>query len=101
MSFNSLANFTKKKIWLSPSIIRRMMLTRYPNLVRVNMNRSFVAGCYYMRLVMLVMALLFFMAPAIAQSLPEPLKTADVIQYKRLIELQKNGNMKQAIREMG
>ena len=42
-----------------------------------------------------------FHGPAIALSLPEPLNAADVIQYKRLIELQKNGNMKQAIREMG
>ena len=44
---------------------------------------------------------MFSWGSAAAQSLPEPLGAADVTQYKRLIELQKNGNMKQAIREMG
>ena len=36
-----------------------------------------------------------------AASLPRPLSEFDVVQYKRLLELQKVGNMKQAIREMG
>ena len=39
--------------------------------------------------------------PAMASSPPEPLSASDATQYKRLIELQKAGNMKQAIREMG
>ena len=36
-----------------------------------------------------------------AESVPQPLSTSDVAHYKRLLELQKSGNMKQAIREMG
>ena len=36
-----------------------------------------------------------------AESLPEPLSGSDVANYKRLLELQKAGNMKKAIREMG
>ncbi|MGB2344983.1 MAG: lytic transglycosylase domain-containing protein, partial [Candidatus Puniceispirillaceae bacterium] len=68
---------------------------------RANLAGSNIAGRNYMRLVLPVMALLVFMGSAGAQSLPEPLGAADVIQYKRLIELQKNGKMKQAIREMG
>jgi len=68
---------------------------------RTNLIGSKIAGRNYMRLVLPVMALIVFMGSAAAQSLPEPLGAADVTQYKRLIELQKNGNMKQAIREMG
>jgi soluble lytic murein transglycosylase len=40
-------------------------------------------------------------SPAMASPPPEPLSASDTAQYKRLIELQKAGNMKQAIREMG
>ena len=36
-----------------------------------------------------------------ASTLPQPLSGSDVAHYKRLIELQRVGNMKQAIREMG
>ena len=36
-----------------------------------------------------------------AESVPQPLSASDVAHYKRLLELQKSGNMKQAIREMG
>jgi hypothetical protein len=84
-------------LWgLLPFMTGFMMLSQ-----RANLARSNIAGRYYMRLVLPVMALLVFIGSAGAQSLPEPLGAADVIQYKRLIELQKNGNMKQAIREMG
>ena len=97
MSFNLPADFTKKMLWgLLPFMTGFMMLSQ-----RANLARSNIAGRYYMRLVLPVMALLVFIGSAGAQSLPEPLGAADVIQYKRLIELQKNGNMKQAIREMG
>ena len=97
MSFNLPADFTKKMLWgLLPFMTGFMMLSQ-----RANLARSNISGRYYMRLVLPVMALLVFIGSAGAQSLPEPLGAADVIQYKRLIELQKNGNMKQAIREMG
>jgi hypothetical protein len=97
MSFNFPADFTKKMLWgLLPFMTGFMMLSQ-----RANLARSNISGRYYMRLVLPVMALLVFIGSAGAQSLPEPLGAADVIQYKRLIELQKNGNMKQAIREMG
>lgn len=36
-----------------------------------------------------------------AASVPQPLSSFDVVHYKRLLELQKVGNMKHAIREMG
>ena len=36
-----------------------------------------------------------------AASVPQPLSSFDVANYKRLLELQKAGNMKKAIREMG
>ena len=107
MSFNVPAGFIKKMLWgLLPIMTCRMMLDRRANLDGSNMassngRRSFVVGRCCMWLVLPVLALLVFMAPAVAQSLPEPLSAADVIQYNRLIELQKNGNMKQAIREMG
>jgi soluble lytic murein transglycosylase len=39
--------------------------------------------------------------PVFAAELPKPLSAFDVGQYSRLIELQKFGNMKQAIREIG
>ena len=35
-----------------------------------------------------------------AASVPQPLSVSDVAHYKRLLKLQKAGNMKQAIREM-
>ena len=102
MSFNAPANFTKKTLWgLLPIMTFFMMLSRRTNLASFNVKRSFVSDCNYMRLVLPVMALLVFMASASAKSLPEPLSAADIIQYERLIKLQKNGNMKQAIREMG
>ena len=46
---------------------------------------------------------LVFIASGTAQGgpLPQPLKSFDVAQYKRLIDLQNHGDMKQAIREMG
>ena len=97
MNFNLPADFTKKMLWgLLPFTTCVMVLSQ-----RANLARSNIAGRYYMRLVLPVVALLVFMGSAGAQSLPEPLGAADVIQYKRLIELQKNGKMKQAIREMG
>ena len=46
-------------------------------------------------------AVMLFPGAINAASLPQPLIGSDVAQYKRLIELQKAGNMKQAIREMG
>ena len=102
MSFNLPADFTKKMRWgLWPIMTCHMMSNRHANLTRSHVCRSFAAGRNFMRLVLPVMALLVFMGSAGAQSLPEPLGAADVIQYKRLIELQKNGKMKQAIREMG
>lgn len=102
MSFNAPADFTKKMFWgLLPIMTCFMMLNRRTNLASFNVKRSFVSDCNYMRLVLPVMALLVFMASASAKSLPEPLSAADIIQYERLIELQKSGNMKQAIREMG
>jgi soluble lytic murein transglycosylase len=107
MSFNVPADFTSKLLWgLLSSMTWFMIVTRRAklagaNLASFNANCSFVVGRYPMRLILPVMGLLVLVVPAGAQSLPEPLGAADVIQYKRLIELQKNGNMKQAIREMG
>ena len=40
-------------------------------------------------------------AAVYAASVPQPLSASDVAHYKRLLELQKSGDMKQAIREMG
>ena len=83
MSFNLPNDFTKKMLWgLLPFITGFMMLSQ-----RANLARSNIAGRYYMRLVLPVMALLVFIGSAGAQSLPEPLGAADVIQYKRLIEI--------------
>ena len=102
MSFNAPADFTKKMLWgLSPIMTCRTMLDRRANLAGSNVRRSFFVGQYCLWLVLPVLALLVLMVPAGAQSLPEPLRAADIIQYKRLIELQKSGNMEQAIREMG
>ena len=98
MSFNAPADFAKKMFRVPlPIMALRMMLSRR----HANNAGSNAVGRYYMRLFLPVIAMFVFMGPAIALSLPEPLNAADVIQYKRLIELQKNGNMKQAIREMG
>ena len=97
MSFNAPADFTKKMFCGLWSIMTCRMMSNH----RANLAGSNIAGRNYMRLVLPVMALLVFTGSAGAQSLPEPLGAADVIQYKRLIELQKNGKMKQAIREMG
>ena len=98
MSFNAPADFAKKMFRVPlPIMTLRMMLSRR----HANNAGSNAVGRYYMRLFLPVIAMFVFMGPAIALSLPEPLNAADVIQYKRLIELQKNGNMKQAIREMG
>ena len=41
-----------------------MMLKRHANLAGANVSRSHIDGRYYMRLVLPVMALLVFMAPA-------------------------------------
>ena len=97
MSFNAPADFTKNMLWGFLSFMTCFVMESQ----RANLARSNIVDRYYMRLVLPVMALLVFIGSAGAQSLPEPLGAADVIQYKRLIELQKNGNMKQAIREMG
>ena len=97
MSFNLPADFTKKMLcglWFMTTCC--MMSNR-----RTNLIGSKIASRNYMRLVLPVMALLVFMGSAAAQSLPEPLSASDTAQYKRLIELQNAGNMKQAIREMG
>ena len=50
-----------------------------------------------------ILILLIMLSPTAvyAASVPQPLSTSDVAHYKRLLELQKSGNMKQAIREMG
>ena len=86
-------------LWgLWPMMTCRMMSNRRANPTRSHVYRSFTAGRNFMRLVLPVMALLVFMGFAGAQSLPEPLGAADVIPYKRLIELQKHGEMKPAIR---
>ena len=91
MSFNAPADFTKKMLWgLLPIMRCRMMLGRRANLagsnvVSSNVIRSSVVGRYCMWLVLPVMVLLVFMAPASAQPLPEPLSVADIIQYNRLI----------------
>ena len=97
MSFNLPADFTKKMLCGLWSIMTCRMMSS----CRANLAGSNIAGRNYMRLILPVMASLVFMGSARAQSLPEPLGAADVIQYKRLVELQKNGKMKQAIREMG
>ena len=51
----------------------------------------------------LLISLLIMLSPVAvyASTLPQPLSGSDVAHYKRLIELQRVGNMKQAIREMG
>ena len=73
-------------LWgLWPIMACRMMSNRRANLTRSHVYRSFTAGRNYMRLVLPVMAWLVFMGSAGAQSLPEPLGAADVVQYKRLI----------------
>jgi hypothetical protein len=96
MSFNAPADFPKNMLWgLWPIMTCRMVLDRRANLAGSNLtssnvassnvSRSFVVGRYCKWLVLLVLALLVFMAPAGAQSLPEPLRAAYIIQYKRLI----------------
>ena len=52
-------------------------------------------------LIIVTLILMSFNAPIIASQLPTPLSKFDVDQYRRLLDLQKSGNMKQAIREMG
>ena len=81
MSFNLPADFTKKMLWGLLHFLRCFMTLSQ----RANLARSNITDRYYMRLVLPVMALLVFMGSAGAQSLPEPLGAADVIQYKRLI----------------
>ena len=56
-----------------------------------------------MLLCSLLSCLVIMLSPeaAHASSVPQPLTTSDVANYKRLLELQKVGNMKKAIREMG
>ncbi len=51
----------------------------------------------------LLISLVIMLLPVVvfAGSVQQPLSGYDVAQYKRLLELQKAGNMKQAIREMG
>ena len=53
-----------------------------------------------MALLASLIMLLLLAAPAKAM-LPTPLSDFDVAQYTRLFELQQQGNMKQATREMG
>ena len=57
----------------------------------------------YMLLSSLLIYPVIMLSPegAHAASVPQPLSSFDVANYKRLLELQKAGNMKQAIREMG
>ena len=50
---------------------------------------------------MIFMVIMLSPAAVNAASVPQPLIAFDVAHYKRLLELQKSGNMKQAIREMG
>ncbi len=47
------------------------------------------------------LVIMLFPVAVFAGSVQQPLSGYDVAQYKRLLELQKVGNMKQAIREMG
>ncbi len=53
-----------------------------------------------MRNLLIFTTLSLFSEVVNAAPLPQPLSGSDVAQYKRLLELQKTGNMKQAIREM-
>ena len=54
------------------------------------------------RISTLMISLVIILSPSAvyAASLPQPLSGSDVAHYKRLLELQNVGNMKQAIREM-
>ncbi len=60
------------------------------------------SGIYILR-ISIVIYLVIMLSPeaAHAASAPQPLSSFDVANYKRLLELQKVGNMKKAIREMG
>ena len=60
-------------------------------------------SCVNMLIRRILIPLVIVLSPAAvyAASVPQPLSASDVAHYKRLLELQKSGNMKQAIREMG
>ena len=60
-------------------------------------------SCVNMLIKSILILLVIMLSPTAvyAESVPQPLSTSDVAHYKRLLELQKSGNMKQAIREMG
>ena len=53
------------------------------------------------RCISIPLVIMLSSAAVCAESVPQPLSASDVAHYKRLLELQKSGNMKQAIREMG
>ena len=51
--------------------------------------------------ILIYLVIMLLSEPVHAASLPQPLSSFDVANYKRLLELQKVGNMKKAIHEMG
>jgi hypothetical protein len=84
MSFNVPADFTKKMLWgLWPIMTCRMMLKPPRKSGPFTFYRSLPLAVITCGWFCQVMALLVFIGSAGAQSLPEPLGAADVIQYKR------------------
>ncbi len=71
----------------------------------LNLLTSFLAqfsGVYTITSSTLIYLVIMLSPEAVhAASVPKPLSSFDVANYKRLLELQKAGNMKKAIREMG
>ena len=57
--------------------------------------------CILLSSTVIYLVIMLSQGSAHAASVPQPLSSSDVVNYKRLLELQKVGNMKRAIREMG
>ena len=69
MDFNAPGDVTKKMLWgLSPVMTCFMMFNRRAHLARSNVYRSFIAGRYYVWLILPEVVLLVLMASAGAQS---------------------------------
>ena len=81
------------------------MILSPPKLKSPNFKCAFelpTAGCITITYRLFVFIAVILLPVAVnAASLQQPLSSFDIAQYKRLLELQKAGNMKQAIREMG
>ena len=80
----------------SPKPLKRLILN-----VITGISVRFSDACVMLSSALIYLAIMLPPDGAYATSVPQPLTSFDVANYKRLLELQKVGNMKQAIREMG